>query len=167
MTIIRDAVIEDIPIIRQLANDIWPDTYGAILSEAQLAYMLEMIYSSRALESQMREGHRFLVLEEEGVPKGFADFGPIDPPGTFKLHKIYVLPASQGKGWGRMLLAKVIELVGILEASALQLNVNRYNKARHFYEKLGFRVVREDDIDIGQGYFMNDYIMQYDLTEEE
>ncbi len=164
MTTIRDAVIEDIPLIRRLAHDIWPSTYSQIVSPAQLEYMLDLIYSPGALERQMREGHRFLLLEEEGVSKGFADFGEIDPPGTIKLHKIYVLPNSQGRGWGRLLLDRVIQLSTALEASARQLNVNRYNKAKTFYEKMGFRVLREDDIDIGAGYFMNDYIMQYDLT---
>src|SRR5262249_11824822 len=102
MTTIRDAVIEDIPLIRKLAHDIWPDTYGSILLDAQLEYMLDLIYSPAALERQMREGHRFLLLSDDGIPSGFADFAEIDPPGTVKLHKIYVLPNAQGRGWGRL-----------------------------------------------------------------
>ncbi len=47
-----------------------------------------------------------------------------------------------------------------LGGTALQLNVNRSNKARFFYEKLGFNVVREEDIDIGNNYFMNDFVME-------
>jgi ribosomal protein S18 acetylase RimI-like enzyme len=45
-------------------------------------------------------------------------------------------------------------------ATTLQLNVNRNNPAKIFYEKLGFAVLNEEDIDIGNGYFMNDYVMQ-------
>ena len=29
-----------------------------------------------------------------------------------------------------------------------------------FYEKLGFQIIKEEDVDIGNGYFMNDYIME-------
>jgi ribosomal protein S18 acetylase RimI-like enzyme len=42
-------------------------------------------------------------------------------------------------------------------------NVNRHNKALHFYEKYGFKIIREEDIDIGEGYFMNDYVMELKL----
>lgn len=167
MTTIRDAVIEDIPLIRRLAQEIWPATYGELLSPDQLQYMLELFYSPTALETQMREGHRFLVLEEDGVPQGFADFSEIDPPGTVKLHKLYVLPSGQGKGWGRQLLQQVISLSEALEAHAIQLQVKRDNSARHFYEKMGFRVLHELDLEIGNGYFMRDYIMQYDLPNGE
>lgn len=163
MTIIRDAVIEDIPLIRRLAQEIWPDAYGQLLSKEQLEYMLELFYSPSALESQMREGHRFLILEDNGAPQGFADFGEIDPPGTVKLHKLYVLPGGQGRGWGRQLLDQVIALSTALEGSAILLQVKRDNKAKHFYEKMGFRVLREVDIEIGGGYFMRDYVMQYDI----
>lgn len=164
MTTIRDAVIQDIPLIRELAFAIWPQTYGAILSKGQLDYMMDLIYSPAALKRQMEEGDRFLVLEMNGIPEGFASFGAIEPAATFKLHKLYIRPDRQKSGFGKMLLEQVIAMVGALEGAALQLNVNRFNKARQFYERMGFRVLREEDIDIGQGYFMNDYIMQYDLV---
>jgi ribosomal protein S18 acetylase RimI-like enzyme len=45
-------------------------------------------------------------------------------------------------------------------ATSLLLNVNRNNPTKGFYEKLGFTVIKEEDIDIGNGYFMNDYVME-------
>ena len=51
-------------------------------------------------------------------------------------------------------------------ATDLELNVNRYNKARQFYETIGFVVVKEEDIDIGSGYFMNDYVMNLSLGDK-
>ena len=41
----------------------------------------------------------------------------------------------------------------------LDLNVNRHNKAKNFYEKMGFQVAYEEDIPIGK-YWMNDYVMR-------
>jgi ribosomal protein S18 acetylase RimI-like enzyme len=166
MITIRNAVTTDIPLIRRLAQEIWPETYGQLLSKDQLTYMLELFYSPTALDTQMREGHRFLILEEDGVPQGFADFSEIDPPGTVKLHKLYVLPSGQGKGWGRQLLERVIALSSALEAHAVLLQVKRDNKAKHFYEKMGFRVLHELDLEIGGGFFMRDYVMQYDIAAE-
>lgn len=54
----------------------------------------------------------------------------------------------------------VIETIKSRGATSLQLNVNRQNPAQHFYKKLGFLVIKEEDIDIGSGFFMNDFVME-------
>jgi ribosomal protein S18 acetylase RimI-like enzyme len=43
---------------------------------------------------------------------------------------------------------------------ALLLNVNKNNIAKNFYKKLGFNIVLDEVIDIGQGYVMDDYVME-------
>lgn len=159
---IRTAAEKDIPLIRRLAVAIWPVTYGAILTSAQLQYMLELIYSEHALQKQMHEGHQFLIVEEEGKAVAFADYSELKDS-VYKLNKIYVLPQQQGKGTGKFLLESVIGEVKKLKASSLWLNVNRHNKAKQFYERLGFIVISEEDIDIGEGFFMNDYVMEKKL----
>jgi len=160
--IIRDALKKDIAIIYALAHAVWPETYSAILSEAQLKYMLEMIYSKSSLQKQFEEDHNFLIVEENKTPVAFADYSLLKDD-VYKLNKIYVLPAQQGKSIGKLLLHHVIDLVKAKGAKTLLLNVNRNNKAKEFYEHLGFKVISEEDIDIGEGYFINDYIMSYKL----
>lgn len=164
---IADADLEDIPLIRSLAERIWPVAYQSILPEGQLAYMLEKIYSDAALKAQMEEQHHFLLVWEDGAPVGFADYAAIPEPGVYRLHKIYISPDLQGKGIGRILLNEVIARVSALGATILELNVNRHNKARFFYEKLGFSVHDKVDIPIGNGYFMNDYVMRKKLAPQE
>ncbi len=83
-------------------------------------------------------------------------------PGVFKLHKIYVLPNNQGKGYGKLLIDSVKQQLVSQNTIALDLNVNRYNPAQDFYKKLGFKIIREEDVPIGQ-YFMNDYVMRLEL----
>lgn len=157
---IQEATTKDIPVIASLARQIWPDAYGAILSTAQLDYMLDLIYAHSALQQQMEDQHQcFLIASIETAPVGFAAFSKIAEPGIFKLHKLYVRTDIQGKGLGKALLDAVEQRIKALHATALHLNVNRHNKAKLFYEKHGFYVIKEDDIDIGKGYFMNDYIM--------
>lgn len=161
---IRSATADDIPLIRTLAAQTWPLTYEKILSSGQIKYMMRMIYSEGSLHQQMEAGHQFLIVYNTGIPVGFASFSEIEPT-VFKLQKIYLLPNQQGRGTGRFAISQVISLVMQMGATALQLNVNRLNKARGFYEKIGFAVIKEEKINIGQGFFMDDFVMEKRLVE--
>lgn len=166
MVEIRLAKEADIDIIRQLAFDIWPDAYGEILSPDQLSYMLNLIYSKEALLNQLKNLHHYFILIYQGeTAVGFASYSPKTAGNneTFRLHKLYVLPNQQGKGTGKALLNYIITDIKQSGAKMLELNVNRHNKALHFYNKIGFTISKEEDIDIGSGYFMNDYVMSYEL----
>lgn len=156
---IRNASIKDIPLIQELTNQIWPQTYASILSNEQITYMLELMYSDTSLQQQMEDGAQFLIAYEDKIPVGFAAYQEIKPT-LFKLHKIYVLGTRQGKGTGRFMINHIIEEIRKQGASTLQLQVNRHNKAKDFYELLGFTIIEEADFDIGNGFFMNDYVME-------
>lgn len=165
MRFIRAAVLSELCIIRDLAYATWPSAYGAILSEHQLDYMLDKIYSLSSLQKQVAEQHHnFVLLIDDLTPIGFASFSEEENnPSAYHLHKIYVLPGQQGSGSGRMLLDYVVTISKQNNAAFLTLNVNRRNKAISFYEKYGFVIKSEANIDIGNGYFMNDYIMELSL----
>lgn len=153
-----------IPQIQKIANETWPDTFKAILSKDQIAYMLDMMYATPALQRQMQEGSVFLLALWNGEPGGFAayELNYKDQP-LSKLHKIYILPTMQGKSVGKALIQKVAEIATTAGMKGVSLNVNRDNKAIGFYERHGFRKIGEEDINIGNGFFMNDAIMQMDL----
>ncbi|QEC66031.1 GNAT family N-acetyltransferase [Panacibacter ginsenosidivorans] len=161
LTIVK-AFERDIPLIQQLTYAVWPQTYKTILTQEQIEYMLNMMYSTSALSKQINEGHQFIFVQEENKSVAFASYGYYKPS-IYKLHKIYALPDQQGKGIGRFIVNYVLSQIKPLGARGLQLNVNRYNKAKGFYEKLGFKVIAEEDIDIGNGYLMNDYVMEMKL----
>ncbi len=164
--LIRSADVEDINSIGYLAQQIWPVAYGDILSGEQLRYMLDLFYSPDALREQMLDDkHSFLMVEEEEEPIGFASWSRISKDGVYKLHKLYVLPDRQGKGLGKAILDYIFDDIAPSGATVLQLNVNRNNQARRFYEKIGFSVTGKEDIDIGNNYFMNDYIMEMRVPE--
>jgi ribosomal protein S18 acetylase RimI-like enzyme len=163
---IKDASVQDISLIRSLAQEIWPKTYASILSQKQIDYMMKLMYSEQALRQQMMKNHQFILVYNSGIPVGFAAFGEVEPT-IYKLYKIYVLQSQQGKGTGRFVIDYISNEVQSKGASVLQLNVNRYNTAKSFYEKFGFAEIRTEDIDIGGGYFMNDYIMEKKLKVPE
>ena len=121
--------------------------------------MLEKMYSPASLQNQMDAGSQFIIVYEEDEPVGFAAYFE-KAPLVFKLDKIYVLLSQQGKGTGRFMIGYIVDEIKQRGATALQLQVNRNNKAKDFYEKLGFVIIDEKDFDIGNGYFMNDYVME-------
>lgn len=160
---IRKATVEDIGLIRELTFKIWPQTYAAIISQQQIDYMLEWMYSIASLKDQMiKDGSQFIIVYDGKEPVGFAAYQEIKP-GTWKLHKIYILPLQQGKGTGKFVIHHILDEIQPRGANVLLLQVNRHNQARDFYEKLGFNVLEEADFDIGNGYFMNDYVMEKKL----
>jgi len=161
MIILRKAKEEDIEIITELAEEIWPQTYGDYIEQDQLRYMLELMYNKGELLSQLQRGHTFLIASENGKDVGFAGFSVVDPNnGTYKLHKLYVLPEMHGKGVGKILINEVVRLAKHNGGKTLQLNVNRNNNAKDFYLKAGFKIKETVDINIGNGFYMNDYVME-------
>ena len=159
---IRHAIVGDIPLIRELTYKVWPQTYADLLSKEQINYMLDMMYSIASLQKQIKDGAQFIFVYDEKEPVGFASFQETEPE-IWKLHKLYVLASQQGKGTGKFVIDYIIDEINQQGAAALQLQVNRHNKAKSFYEKLGFEVIKEIKLDIGQGYIMDDYIMEKKL----
>ncbi|MBC7828800.1 MAG: GNAT family N-acetyltransferase [Chitinophagaceae bacterium] len=160
---IRLADADDINTIGYLAQQIWPAAYKDILSPSQLEYMLNLIYSPEALKQQMNQQHQFLIAVLGEEPVGFASYSSAGDEGVYKLHKLYVAPQLHGKGLGKALLDFIIEEIISLGATTLRLNMNRDNKAKNFYQRSGFIIIKEEDIDIGNNYFMNDYVMEKKL----
>lgn len=161
--VIRSADEDDIPTIGYLAHKIWPEVYSNIIPAEQIDYMLTLMYSPDSLQRQMEEeGCRFIIAEIDQQEVGFASYGKLDA-GTWKLHKLYVLPGMHGKGIGRALLDMVEEEVRTHEGAHLVLNVNKQNNAVRFYTSMGFEIEKEVKLDIGHGFIMDDYIMGKDV----
>ncbi len=156
---VRYATTADIPLIRELTFKVWPQTYAEILTQEQIEYMLVFMYSIESLEKQMKDGSRFIIVYDETEPVGFASFQHLGNS-IYKLHKLYILQTQQGKGTGRFAIESVINEIKPEGAAALQLQVYKKNKAKDFYHKMGFEVIDEISLDIGNGFFMNDFIME-------
>jgi ribosomal protein S18 acetylase RimI-like enzyme len=159
---IRKANETDIADIRRIAHITWPNAYGTILSPEQLDYMLGLMYSEASLLEQMQKGHQFFIADLGNTAFGFAAVSA-EGDDVYKLNKLYVSPDTQKTGAGKALLQEAIVYAQQNGATKLILQVKRDNIAKGFYEKQGFTVTREIDLDIGNGYFMNDYIMELDL----
>lgn len=157
---IRTATVTDIPLIQELTLQVWPQTYSHLLSDAQITYMLDMMYSTTALEQQLNNGHLFVIAEQHQQPVGFASFSTTETPGIWKLHKLYVIVRQQKTGAGKALLRHVLDAVRKAGGNQLILQVNRQNEnAIGFYKRMGFYIEQQADFHIGNNYYMNDYVM--------
>lgn len=160
MIALKKATEQDISVIREIARITWGPTYVPLIGQEQVDYMLDKMYNEGALLEQLAEGHTFLIAEISAKAIGFAAYSVTDhEQRVFKLHKLYVLPEAHGKGIGKFLINEVVDRVRELDGKILELNVNRGNKAKDFYERAGFKIKETVDIEIGNGFQMNDYVM--------
>ena len=157
---ISDANDGDISAIIKIAYATWPETYGKILSTAQLDFMLGLFYSEAAIRHNQSNGQHFLIVRKNSEPVAFAAYQNQYADKTTHVHKIYILPHLQGHGLGKILMGEIENRAKMAGANYLTLNVNRFNSAQNFYKKLDFSIVREVDIVLDHGYLMEDYIMQ-------
>lgn len=162
MITITEAKLNDIKLIQEIAHATWPITYGEILSKEQLEYMLDLIYSDEALTNQYNKKEQlFYLISENEINLGFIGIEhQYKGEAITKIHKIYLMPETQGKGIGKKVIDEIQKLAIDNNSKALLLNVNRFNSALGFYKKIGFEVAEEVNIEIGNGYLMEDYVME-------
>lgn len=164
---LNSATLTDIPVIQQIAYETWPIAYGEILSKEQLKYMLEKFYSTSALTLKINQKNEIFYIakdENDSVLGFFSIEHNFELEQKSKIHKIYILPENQGKGIGKLVLEEAIGLAKLQKQESVVLNVNRFNKALYFYQKMGFEIIQTIDIEIGDGYLMEDFILQLKIT---
>jgi GNAT superfamily N-acetyltransferase len=160
---IRSIGRSELHLVTELSAQIWPTAYKEIITQEQIKYMLNTMYSQEALEQNLSDGHVFLIAELDGKPIGYAGYQVHFPRLDFsKLHKLYVLPEIQHSGVGGELFNAVVTASKNQHCKHLILQVNKINPARHFYHKKGMYIDEEAVFDIGNGFVMDDYIMRLD-----
>ncbi|RZJ71111.1 GNAT family N-acetyltransferase [Flavobacterium sp.] len=161
---IKTAFPNEFNLIQSIAEATWPVTYAEILSQEQLDYMMQMMYSIEALNQNHEDGVQFILAEENGEYFGFSGFQhDYKDEKRTHIHKIYVLPLAQGKNVGRQLMQFMEQKALEHGSQKVSLNVNRDNKAQHFYAKLGYEIAETVDIEIGNGYLMEDFVLAKNL----
>lgn len=158
------ATENDIPLIQELARRSWENAYAEILSNEQMEYMLGTMYSYDEILNHLQNPayHYYLILDEnEDSFEGFIGYEHGYEEGTTKLHRIYLVPESKGKGFGKEALKFLTQKVQEQGDRRIILNVNKYNSAQKFYESQGYRVYDEGVFDIGNNFVMDDYLMEF------
>lgn len=153
---------ENLETVAKLAHRIWNIHYPPIVGQAQVDYMLERFYNLDSLIKQQAEGQLFYLIQSDSKPIGFISVSQKEEANYF-IHKFYIDNAIQGQGFGEQTFEKIKQLIGTNKLiKSIQLTVNRQNyKAINFYFKVGFKIKEVADFDIGNGYQMNDFIMEW------
>lgn len=155
----------DTPLLAELADRIWRTYYPTIITNEQIDYMLEKMYSTESLLLQMDEGQVFTIVSLQNVPIGYVSISTTDKKNYF-LHKFYVEVNEHKRGVGTMAFHHLLSQLTSLET--IELTVNRQNyKAINFYFKNGFVIKEVADFNIGDGFFMNDFIMIKNNTSSQ
>lgn len=156
---LQKAKSQDIPLITSLAHKIWKAYYPAIISHEQIDYMLDKFYSTLSLDAQMNDGQDFYLINSNSISVGYLSVAQQDL-GDYFLNKFYIDPNEHRKNIGESSFLLLLDLLPDLKT--MRLTVNRSNfKSINFYFKLGFIIEEVKDFDIGNNYFMNDFIMIY------
>jgi GNAT superfamily N-acetyltransferase len=151
---------QEIDAVCALARMVWQATYPALISQTQIDAMLADRYASERILSQLNDpNHAWWVARQNHTLAGFAH-AVLDGT-TCKLDKLYVDPHRQRHGVGATLLQAVRDWARQRQARRLWLQVNRGNtQAIAAYRKYGFQIVESRIFDIGDGFVMDDHVME-------
>lgn len=144
----------------RLAHITWREHYASLLSPDQIEYMLETMQSPGPIKRQMEEGYVYCLVRRAARPIGYVAYKMNDPAPKMFVSKIYLLKDERGRGFFRDILALLEERARAARQESTWLTVNRGNPSADIYRKCGFETVREQDVDIGGGYEMNDFVME-------
>ncbi|MEE4245723.1 MAG: GNAT family N-acetyltransferase [Kangiellaceae bacterium] len=158
--IIQATNTEQLEAIEQLAEQIWHEHYTPIIGREQVLYMLDKFQSLPAMRQQItQDGYHYYSLLVDNQLKGY--FAIQVKPQVVFLSKLYVTSELRGRGYGKRCLDYIKTLAADTGRILIELTVNKYNaNSIAAYQSMGFEIIKEAVFDIGQGYVMDDYVMQ-------
>lgn len=155
---------EQVKFTAELANEIWHQHFSGIISDCQIDYMLEKFQSYDAMKRQICEdGYQYFLMKDDNG--GFFGYFAVAPKDNdLFLSKIYIKKESRGNGYARKAVEFIKNLVREMSLNGIFLTVNRGNADTvKIYKKMDFQIIDKVDTDIGNGFFMNDYIMRLEV----
>ena len=154
---------EEIGALAELAIGIWNEHYIGIITKEQVDYMIKEFQSTEAVQRQIHsEGYEYFNVIKSGIPIGY--IGVKEEEGTLFLSKLYLLKQFRGMGYASEVIVFLEEFCRSRGLSSIWLTVNRENEHTiAIYEKKGFKKVRTEVKEIGNGFVMDDFIMEKGL----
>lgn len=160
MAVMKKISMDDVSELSIIASNVVKEHFDPIIGSAQNDYMISKFQSPQAIREQLTHGYRYYWLLEDDVKAGFCAFFPRN--GKMYLSKFYILQAFRGRHLARKMFSFIVEETKAESLNKIFLNVNRENSSViAVYEHLGFKKIREEKTDIGQGFYMDDYVMEY------
>jgi diamine N-acetyltransferase len=147
-----------------LAREIWYEYYVPLIGRAQVDYMVGKFQSAEAIAGQIEAGYEYFLVRDKHLPVGyFAIQAQPAEAGVF-ISKFYLHGSRRGRGTGRRCMEFIEQLASGRGLALLWLTVNKANPSVKAYQRLGFRIAAELEIDIGSGFVMDDFRMEKQLA---
>lgn len=153
---------EQLQTLAFLADTVWHECYGTILSKEQIDYMVRKFQSAGPIRKQMEtEGYSYFFMEVNGVNVGYVGIVPQPEEDTLFLSKLYILKTFRGKGYSSETFQFLEGLCQGMNLHSIWLTVNKENAGSiAIYKSKGFETIRTQVADIGNGFVMDDYVMK-------
>ena len=152
---------EEVPALAALASEIWHEYWKTLLSKEQIEYMVENFQSEKAMYKQINEdSYSYYFIIQNSNIAGY--FGICPEDGYMFLSKLYLKKDFRGQGLGRQAFEEIKKITKNSGLNKIQLTVNKYNtNTIKAYEHWGLDTIDAVVTDIGKGFVMDDYIMEY------
>lgn len=146
-----------------LSSMIWHEYWKDYLSDEQIEYMIEKFQSREAIENQIaNENYTYYYIYYNRDMVGY--FGIANKEDYLFLSKFYLRKDTRHKGIGTRTFEFIKECARFQKYKKIILTVNKGNeKSINAYNKWGFKTIDSVVTDIGNGFVMDDYIMEYNL----
>ena len=158
---VNDALIEK---TSAFASDVFIDYYDPLIGNDQAVYMADLFLSPAAIRKLIEDGAVFRIICEDEEILAFCEYQKEDD--RLFLSKLYVRKDLRARGLGRLMFEDALSYARENDLSSVYLTVNKGNTPSYeLYLHLGFKVIDSVVNDIGHGYVMDDYIMEYRIDE--
>src|SRR5690625_1977798 len=128
--------------------------------------MLEALQSKAAIYRSIQEGQSYWLVFFEQQAVGYVSYRLLED--QLFLSKLYLKRSVRGRGLGKQLLQQIIEVAETNKKHSITLTVNKQNKATiAAYTKMGFEIIRQEIADIGEGFVMDDFVMELSLSNKK
>lgn len=146
--------------VAELATNIWHEYFPSILSKEQIDYMVDRFQSKDAIQEQITtQGYIYYQIRLADTLIGYAAVKKEED--RLFISKLYMRKEYRGKGYASKVFHFLEMVCMVKRCSAMYLTVNRGNEASiSIYQKKGFRIIKEQAVEIGNGFWMDDYVME-------
>jgi len=149
--------------LSHMASSIVKEFFDPIIGAKQNDYMINLFQTVSAIKEQLDSGYTYYIVKDPCEEAGFLAFYPRE--GMLYLSKFYLKNSKRGRGYAGHMLGFVRKKAAEMGLGEIFLNVNKNNPAVEIYRHMGFQILRKEKNDIGNGFYMDDYVMGYKIED--
>lgn len=165
---------EEVEALAHMAYVIWNEYWPALIGQEQTDYMVEKFQSLDAIRRDIADnGYEYWFIMDEYEKDGEMHPRIVGYTGgrveananRFFISKIYLLKEHRGCGFASATIRFYEDLCRKRGLSAMYLTVNKRNDLGiRAYLGKGFKTIDAVKTDIGEGFIMDDYIMEKKMS---